>query len=649
MSRVPGKQRCAMPDPPLGPESAEPPGPADETGFEGLLEFLKENRGFDFTGYKRPSLMRRVRHRMQEVGVARFDDYQDVLTLHPDEFTALFNTILINVTSFFRDADAWEALAELHLPQLLRAAGTRPVRVWSAGCAAGQEAYSIAMLLQEQMGADFRERAKIYATDVDEDALQYARQASYTEREVRGVPDERRQRHFDRVSDRFVVKPELRRAVIFGRNDLVRDAPISRIDVLLCRNTLMYFNVEAQSRVVNRLGFALRGDGILFLGKAEMLLNHAAVFEPLDLGRRFFRRVRAEEDGGYAAQRRPRGAWTRQLPAAAALLRDEAFMTSPVAQLVIGAGGELALVNHRAAALAGLTDRDLGRPFQDLELSFRPVELRSHLAAVEEARRATLLRDIAWSRTPDEPRYLDVEIAPLLDHEGSVYLGACVSFTDVTRARQLRMEVEATNRQLELAYEELQSTNEELETTNEELQSTVEELETTNEELQSTNEELETMNEELQSANDELQVTNMQLQERDGEVSDLNAFMQSILASLESAIVVVDRDLVVRAWTPQAHELWGLREDETLGRHVLNLDSGLPVAELHPWLRAVIRGDREAVIGRHMAVVNRRGRSVTLRVTLTPMHDRDGTVGGVLLVMEEVATGSDPAPVAGSE
>jgi two-component system CheB/CheR fusion protein len=266
----------------------------EDPSFERLLHFLRDSRSFDFTGYKRPSLMRRVRHRMQEVGIDSFEDYQDVLQLEPREFTALFNTILINVTSFFRDLDAWEHLRTEIFPQLLEANGGGELRVWSAGSSAGQEAYSIAMLLHEAIGSSFRERVKIYATDVDDDALNYARQATYTEREMRGLPDAYRERYFDLLNRRYVFTPDLRRSVIFGRNDLASDAPISRIDILLCRNTLMYLNAETQSRVIRRLGFALKPNGVLFLGKAEMLLNHANVFEPVDLKRRFFRRVSAD-------------------------------------------------------------------------------------------------------------------------------------------------------------------------------------------------------------------------------------------------------------------------------------------------------------------------------------------------------------------
>jgi len=607
----------------------------EDPSFERLLHFLRDSRSFDFTGYKRPSLIRRVRHRMREIGIESFEDYQDVLQLEPREFTALFNTILINVTSFFRDSDAWEQLHTQILPQVLEASGGSSLRVWSAGCSAGQEAYSIAMLLHEEMGSSFRERVKIYATDIDEDALNYARQASYTERETRGLPESYRERYFDLVNGRYIFTQDLRRSVIFGRNDLTSDAPISRIDILLCRNTLMYLNAETQTRVVGRLGFALRQDGVLFLGKAEMLLNHASVFEPIDIKRRFFRRVRVD-----VAESAALGVWGRSGTRAfvhdnAARLRNEILLTNPVAQIAVGTDGRLAMVNQRASAMLGLSDRDVGRPFQDLEISYRPLELRSQLAAVTESRAPVWLREAEWRSGPNVV-YLDVHLTPLSDSNGEV-LGASISFTDVTRFRQLRVEVETANRQLELAYEELQSTNEELETTNEELQSTVEELETTNEELQSTNEELETMNEELQSANDELQTTNDQLRERTIEITDLNAFMGSVLGSLEAAVIVLDRDLVVQVWTHQAHELWGLRTDETVGQHLLNLDSGLPTAELHPWLRSVITGQQAAIVGRRMRAVNRRGRPVDLRITVTALQTDSDTPAGALILMEDVS------------
>jgi two-component system, chemotaxis family, CheB/CheR fusion protein len=261
--------------------------------FEALLTYLKEARGFDLTGYKRSSLMRRVDRRMAQIGMTGYSEYLDHLQVHPDEFTTLFNTILINVTGFFRDGEPWDYLRTELIPQMLL--DVKPealLRVWSAGCASGEEAYTLAMVLCEVLGSDeFRRRVKIYATDVDEEGLAQARQAVYSERAVQALPEGMLERYFDVVGNQYSFRKDLRRSVIFGRNDLVQDAPISRIDLLVCRNTLMYFNAETQARMLARFHFALAPAGALFLGKAEMLLNHSNLFTPIDLKRRVFRRA----------------------------------------------------------------------------------------------------------------------------------------------------------------------------------------------------------------------------------------------------------------------------------------------------------------------------------------------------------------------
>jgi two-component system CheB/CheR fusion protein len=238
----------------------------DETNdesFEALLHYLRDSRGFDFTGYKRTSLMRRVRHRMDQAGYATFEEYLDVLQASADEFAALFNTILINVTAFFRDQEAWEFVKTDVIPRLVAERfPTDPIRVWSAGCASGQEAYTLAMLLADALGPEeFRQRVKIYATDIDEEALAEARTASFDARAVESVPADMLTRYFEKVNGRYVFHKDLRRAVIFGRNDLVKDAPISRVDLLVCRNTLMYLNAETQRNVLARLHFALAPAG----------------------------------------------------------------------------------------------------------------------------------------------------------------------------------------------------------------------------------------------------------------------------------------------------------------------------------------------------------------------------------------------------
>src|SRR5438034_4788855 len=261
-------------------------------GLEALLQYLKTSRGFDFTGYKRPTLTRRVLKRMAALKkIKTYEDYQDYLEVHPEEFATLFNTVLINVTSFFRDAAAWDYVASNIIPRVLKAKRpTDPIRVCCVGCASGEEAYSVAMLLIEALGEKgFRERVKIYATDIDADALAHARHGIYNGKSVAAVPAKLRAKYFDNsYADQFVVKGELRRAVIFGRLDLVQDAPISRLDLLVCRNTLMYFNAETQARIIARFHFALNDEGVLFLGKSEMLLYHTCVFKTVDLDSRIF-------------------------------------------------------------------------------------------------------------------------------------------------------------------------------------------------------------------------------------------------------------------------------------------------------------------------------------------------------------------------
>jgi len=614
-----------------------------DSHFEALLAYLKESRGFDFTGYKRSSLMRRVNRRMAQVGVRdAYLDYIDYLQVHPDEFTYLFNTILINVTAFFRDPEAWDYLRDEVLEPLIaaRPAGS-PIRVWSAGCASGEEAYTLAMVLAEILGVEvFRERAKIYATDVDAEQLNEARQATYGEREMQAVPAPLADRYFEPAGDTWIFRKDLRRSVIFGRNDLVQDAPISRVDLLSCRNTLMYFNAETQARILSRFHFALGDSGMLFLGKAEMLLSHGSLFIPIDLKRRIFRRVSRQ---AYRYPGDQMEAVTTAAPNAVGLdqLRNEAFAASPTAQLVLTADGEVALTNRNLESLFGVSPQDIGRPFRDLDVSFRPVELRKYVEQAQLERRSLQVSDIEYVRGQGEVVHLEIHVSPLTGSDGNL-LGVNLIFQDVTTGRRLQHELEHANQQIEAAYDALQSANEELETTNEELQSTVEELETTNEELQSTNEELETMNEELQSTNDELQTINDQLQASSDQLDEANRFLETVLASLRAGVAVVDSELRIRSWNRRAEDLWGMRSADVIGEHFLNLDIGLPFEQLRPLLRAASRpdgGPGEITL----EAVNKRGRTITVRVAFTPLHNglQRPSTGGAIVVME-----SDDGPPA---
>jgi two-component system CheB/CheR fusion protein len=612
---------------------------SDEQSVEGLLDYLKATRAFDFTAYKRSSLMRRIEKRLQALGLSSYEDYQNHLEAHPDEFGLLFNTILINVTSFFRDPEAWDFVAAEIVPRIL--AASRPeaaIRIWSAGCASGEEAYSIAMHLAEQLGIDqFRRRAKIYASDVDEDALSQARHAIYTAQQVQGIPPHLLDRYFERLEDRYLFHKEVRRSIIFGRHDLVQDAPISRVNLLLCRNTLMYFTRESQAKVLSRFHFALRNGGFLFMGRAELLLTHGELFTPVELKHRIFAKTMSKNSRDIPPL--PERAEERAQMPNDARLQVLSLETDPVARLVVRAEGTLNFANSRARSLFRLANQDIGKRLQDLELSYRPVELRSMIQEATGQHRAVARKDIPWPGESGETRYFDLEIVPLVDSSGET-LGAQISFTDVSRYRRLQEELERSKSELETAYEELQSSNEELETTNEELQSTNEELETTNEELQSTNEELETMNEELQSTNEELETTNTELRVRSDELNTANAFLGSILSGLEVAVIVVDPKVQVLAWNHRAEDMWGLRSNEVQGRHLMNIDIGFPLERLRQPVRAVLAGESERA---ELAVdcLNRRGKSIRCSVRCTPLKAATNTLLGAILLMEEVPI---PAP-----
>jgi len=270
---------------------------------------------------------------------------------------------------------------------------------------------------------------------------------------------------------------------------------------------------------------------------------------------------------------------------------------------------------------------------QNLELSYRPAELRSVIAQAHDQNRPITLNDVEWVVPGREPRFYDVHIVPLFD-ETSRAVGISIMFADVSRVQELQTQLTRSKQDLETAYEELQSTNEELETTNEELQSTVEELETTNEELQSTNEELETMNEELQSTNEELQTMNQELRERSDAVTRANGFLESILTSVRSGVIVVDRDFHVIAWNHRSEDLWGLRGDEVKGQNVLTLDIGLPVDEIRTGIRACLAGETAFSEG-EVTARNRRGRSIECRVTCTPLMSDGRRIAGAILLIEE--------------
>jgi two-component system CheB/CheR fusion protein len=606
--------------------------------LEDLLIYVRDQRGFDFTSYKRGTLCRRISRRMQDVNVDDFDDYRDFLEVHPDEFHLLFDTILINVTSFFRDPPAWNFVAEEVIPRMLdlrRADDT--IRVWCAGCASGEEAYTIGMLLADALGADFVDQVKIYATDIDEDALSQARHGTYPVQRLHPVPEGLRDKYFtysDGDSQAAVI-PELRRVAVFGRHDLIEDSPISRLDLLICRNTLMYFNRETQDRTLSRFHFALKANGVMFLGRAEMLLAHGDLFTPIQVKHRLFAKLSVPVQLGPPI---PAQAYSGRSPAPqeASNTLSAAYEAGEVAQVVVDVSGRLVLANQAARTLFSLTRGDYGRLVKETSLSGQVDQIDERIEEAVSTRSPVVLHGLRWMDAQGVERYTDVFFVPLIASDDSLDT-VSISFTDETSYHHLQEEMKLTKKDLEEAYDEVQSANEALQTANEELETTNEELQSANEELETTNEELETMNEELQSTNEELQTTNDELGERTDQLDEANSFLDFILSSLDVGVAVLNESLEVALWNHQAEELWGLRAAEVLGQHFYNLDIGLPLDQLKGCIRGVQKGKMESEVV-ELDATDRRGKAIRCLIRCIKLERLPADGSGLVITMQQRAT-----------
>ena len=573
---------------------------AGELTLKELVEELAEQRGFDFRGYKKTTLERRFRRRMFQLNAGSYAAYGQYIRKNPSEVNELLNTILINVTEFFRDPPAWEILRHEILPALLK--NLKPghsFRVWSAGCASGEEPYSIAILLAEHFGPRIQEYdIKIYATDIDEDALSTARRAEYTLDALRRVRPEWRERYFH-GKGLLRVNRELRKLVIFGRSNLAQDAPISHVNFLTCRNVLIYFDSDLQKQILNRLYYALEPGGILFLGKSESQLTNSPQFRRLNPRWRIFQKIvdvptfeerrpqRQDSDDGGQMDSRARDELD-------GIRQQQRYLLETLRIGVIALGPDDIIAQHNSAGLTlcGLPPVNLtGKRLQETDVYLRIPELGPQLQATrlnnESSRFQTRLK------SNSEERLLEISLRPTLDDKGQ-RSGTFIYVDDHT----LREKLQTTVEELESTSEELQSANEELETTNEELQSTNEELETTNEELQSTNEELETTNEELQSLNEELETTNQELEERTKELDLVNSVYAQTLEKIRLPVMLVNQERRIEFWNSRALRLFGFKTKPPME---LTIDQ-LPLSED---LRNVLVRRHRAVLAKEEPIVAR--------------------------------------------
>jgi two-component system CheB/CheR fusion protein len=569
---------------------------------------LRAVTGNDFHGYKRNTFLRRVQRRMQVVQVPNIDDYAARLRKDRDEVHHLFQDLLIGVTHFFRDQKEFEAL-EKELPNLFEGKGPQDkLRVWVLGCATGEEAYSIAILLAEySQTIDHGPAIQIFATDLDARALGSARAGRYSSAIADHVTPERLARWFVKEGDTYRVAKALREMCIFSPHNLVKDAPFSRIDLLSCRNLLIYLNAELQSRVIPIFHFSLRPGGLLFLGSAENVTRHQKLFAPVDRKNRLFRRldtatrllpqfplaargVPADRQVGSAA--RP----TRPLSLAASISRraeqvadryGPAYVIIDTQQEVLHFSGRTGRFLEPVPGAASLNLTTL------VHRALRP-DLRSALqSAIEDKRRVEQLR--IPMKDNGRSTLVNLVIEPLM--EGEDLTALVVLFQDAgpipesARAQSSKRvnddHLERLEAELRLSKEHLQATIEELEATNEELKSSNEEFQSINEELQSSNEELETSKEEVQSVNEELQTVNAELDSRVRDLGRANSDLRNLLESTQIATLFLDNDLRVRSFTPTATEIFHLVETD-VGRPIDHLGSRVDYPELSDDVRQVL-------------------------------------------------------------
>jgi two-component system, chemotaxis family, CheB/CheR fusion protein len=542
---------------------------ADEDILQTILSEVSRQTSIDFRPYKKTSLLRRISRRMASLQIQLLGEYAEYIKAHTEEATALVNTLLINVTEFFRDPEAFYYLKTEILPVLIERASAknRVLRFWCAGCATGEEPYSVAMLLVDLLGEEIIHWSiKIFATDLDEAAITFARHGLYTEPLLKNVPVEYRERFFHWTDGNYRIARAIRQLVTFGQQDLSHSGPFPRIDLVLCRNVLIYFNTQLQATVLNNFAFALFPDGYLFVGKAETVRPSQSNYELLNKSWKIYRCIglpsqvsRRLGSGSTNASKTPPsllqlniGMENTKVPQTEYVqlrrMNELLLRFLPLGIVVIDRGYRLVTANTTVRRLLGLHESGEGMDFLHSVRGIPYEPLRSAIDRAFRERTMVFLPELELNpKIGGTGRYISFTITPMQMDQTSQELAA-ISISDVTdqvtmrekletaQNEQMRLleELNTLNRQLTERNKELVDSNEELQVSNEELilaqeelQATVEEYETTNEELQAANEELETTNEETQAINEELQATNDEFRARTQELQDLAVVLES--------------------------------------------------------------------------------------------------------------------------
>ncbi|MEE4209339.1 MAG: CheR family methyltransferase [Parvularcula sp.] len=600
------------------------------------LTVLRERVGHDFSGYKESTLRRRIERRMQILGEANAENYISLLRGNRDECEALFSEFLINVTKFFRDPEHFETLRRQIIAPLIEAkAEGEEVRVWVAGSSSGQEAYSIAMLVDEAMRQSSRDlQVQIFATDIDERMVRVARKGLYPASAVEDIPERLRESNLMMFDDEFQIAPHIRDMVRFSVHSIVRDPPFLRLDLISCRNLFIYFGEDIQSALSGLMHYALRTDGALFLGPSEGLAKRGALFETADAKARIYRRREAPRTysielpiGGRMGQPTGRsqagfGVFDTAAPNKGQRAASHAAILeryAPVFVRVTSEGDVVSSVGDLSAYLVstpGDSDLHISRLARgDLRHSIQLL-----LSRVQESGERRVLEDVKVT-TRFGQQTVDVVGDPMAD--GTI----AIVFIETSRFKPSFEQhyIDADN-----ADDRIVHLEEELRRTRHRLRGTVEELETANEELKSSNEEMMSMNEELQSANEELSTVNEELKNKITELGVANDDLLNFLRSTSMAVIVVDADIRVRLFTEQACSIFAFKDGDK-GRPLRQITSLIDEPNLLDEVRGTIE---DWTIVERPIFLREDGRIFLMRIF--PYRASDGGIGGATLVFNDV-------------
>ena len=559
-----------------------------------IFELLHKVKHVDFSVYKKATIGRRIERRMVALKVTTLNEYVKLITSNPQEVELLFKDILIGVTSFFRDNEAYDALENNLDTYLDQSPEIKELRVWMPGSSTGEEAYSVAIILNEllnerQQSVDLR----IFATDIDEDALRIARKGVYSQASMTKVSDSYIKDYFTIANNEFEVKKALRQNIVFSYHNILSDPPFKDLDLVVCRNLLIYFNLDAQKWVMPAFHYALKNNGLLFLGKSENATNFEQFFAPVDKANKIFKSIESQKKNYAAITVRPPKYIQPELKSASQKQVNRPLQETIITEATKLLMPDMIVTNEQLDVIYKKGDLDfvtLPEGYVSYNIykivdSRLAMDLRKLFSDIQKGLSIAVSNYIPLPKKNGTPRFIKVHLVPVLNGRNQTYIyyfqsisGEDFPFLNQTEGEPLPSSSQELEFELQRTKEHMQTLIEELETSNEELQSTNEELQSANEELQATNEEMETSNEELQSTNEELQTAYAELKEMYHENTSikesygaLNRRYESVLENINDGIVITNMEGLILKTNTAMQVFSRLSREQLLAKHWLNL------------------------------------------------------------------------------